>query len=235
MHNTRSNPIELGIKSKSLVDTSYFAPDLCPGHLMAQTCIMRYTTPLSSDDYYIIMHPFSNSFKKVISDIDITRLDKDKELALKQGKMSGKQSIKLGNLEYATKIIDSEEIMMVHNLESLSHQKLKNNLIIKIVKYGYDQVNYVGLFNESTAENPCFNRTGNGGLNCACEDECKPCYRLENEEKTVHYIPLNYENINTNSNNKVKALTSKHCSDPFYTAYSFESVPMSKYKKKKFF
>ena len=77
---------------------------------MTETCIQRYKSKISGNEYLIIIHPLPNDFARLTSDLDIFYVDNSKES---------------------------------HTIESYLHEKYSNEMIIKFVKYSYnDEVNY---------------------------------------------------------------------------------------------
>lgn len=199
---------------------------------MTHTCILRYSSLSLRSDYVIVMHPWSDDFDLISSDIDITRLEQDHKKTLLDAKTAGKQFVKLGDTDYPTKFIEPEGMILhIQNIESLKRQKLANGLVIKAVRYEYDDVNYVGVLRNPSPTNPCGNQTDEEGVPfCNCKNQCTRCYYLENAEKEIHYVPLNYvSKIKENEivDTKIKAKRSKHCDNSFFSAYNFDSVQMS--------
>jgi hypothetical protein len=104
---------------------------------MDQTCVMKY---LKSDTYFIIMHPATDQFESVISDLDFYTLTPEQQKLKQEADLSSKSVIKVGSYEYPVNISEGE---FVHHIESSNRQKLPNGLIIKFVKYKNDLVHYV--------------------------------------------------------------------------------------------
>lgn len=104
---------------------------------MDQTCVMKY---LKSDTYFIIMHPATDQFESIISDLDFYTLTPEQQKLKQEADLNSKSVIKVGSYEYPVNISEGE---FVHHIESLNRQKLPNGLIIKLVKYKNDVVHYV--------------------------------------------------------------------------------------------
>ena len=104
---------------------------------MYQTCVMKY---LKSDTYFIIMHPATDHFESIISDLDFYTLTPEQQKLKQEADLNSKSVIKVGSYEYPVNISEGE---FVHHIESLNRQKLPNGLIIKLVKYKNDVVHYV--------------------------------------------------------------------------------------------
>jgi hypothetical protein len=101
--------------------------DLCTGHLMTQTCIMRYRP---EDSHVIIMHPMPQQFDRVIADMDVlTYLDQndiDKDLKLGERALPDPGKINF--------------------IESYHRQKMSNNIVFKFLNYPSDYLNYMVSF-----------------------------------------------------------------------------------------
>ena len=123
-----------------------FYLDLCPGHIMAQTCIMKYGSNQDKQIYYIVMHPMPKEFNKVIGDLDISSLEPDQLKAYQDAITLGKQTFKIADNEYTISSIDLEGYVMMHHIESFHYQKLENGIVMKLVPYSSDSINFVVIF-----------------------------------------------------------------------------------------
>ena len=111
---------------------------------MGQTCIMRYGNVQDKQQiYYIIMHPMPKEFNKVTGDLDISSLEPEQLKAYQDAIASGKQVFKIGDNEYPIGSVDLEGYNMMHHIESYHYQKLENGIVIKMVPYAFDSINYV--------------------------------------------------------------------------------------------
>ncbi len=58
---------------------NFHIKDTCFGHVLAETCIMRYPKSSSNGSYIYVIHPMPNDFIKMTGNLDITST-KDKKL-----------------------------------------------------------------------------------------------------------------------------------------------------------
>ncbi|CAF0748041.1 unnamed protein product [Brachionus calyciflorus] len=220
--------LHIGIKSDIIPRTTYrITPNLCPGHLMAQTCILRYSPPnfIDYSDYYILLHAMSDQFESILGDTDLFGLEDDQKQRVEEAKNSGLQSIRFDNIEYPTHS-DSSSMNFLPNIISKRSQMLSNGVVVKFFKSRNNKVNYLGILNNPTEKNTCLNESIDSTPYCSCDDTCQECYKPE-KNKVVNYVPVNFDLSQTNEDRK-KTKKSKHCSDPFFNSFSFENTPMAK-------
>jgi hypothetical protein len=118
--------------------------DLCEGHIMGQTCIMRYGNIREKQQiYFMIMHPMPKEFNKVVGDLDISYLLPEQLKAYQVALSLGKKVFTVGNKEFPINSIDQEGYNMMHHIESFHYQKLENGIVIKMVPYASESINYV--------------------------------------------------------------------------------------------
>ncbi|RNA23388.1 hypothetical protein BpHYR1_053284, partial [Brachionus plicatilis] len=86
-----------------------------------------------------------------------------------------------------------------------------NNIVYKLYQTK-SQIFYLGEFRNPTIKNECSqNKEKNF---CPCENECKQCSSKTGSEKIIRAVVLEEEH------------ESKHCTDEFYSAYNFRSIPI---------
>lgn len=108
---------------------------------MTQTCIIRYIK--DDEQYFIIMHPISDQFERIIADIDVFTLDIDQMRDLNKAKKKGQEFVKLAEKEYRTSDVGDDVILFLYHIQSFNRQKLENGLVIKFVKYSSERIIYV--------------------------------------------------------------------------------------------
>ncbi|RNA38160.1 hypothetical protein BpHYR1_024602 [Brachionus plicatilis] len=222
---SQSSPMEIGIKSEKLHDTFKIVPDMCKGHLMQQTCILRYS-PFSDekDHYYIILQAMSDEFETILGDTDIFSLEIDQLKKVEEARNSGKKSIYFESVEYFTDL-DPNSLYFAPNLVSKRTQMFANGIVAKFLKSG-ERMNYVGILNEPSEKNVCFNESADSHKYCKCnqcKDKCTECYKIpkqENKNQVINYVPLNHDGL-------VKIKRSKHCSDYPFNLFNFDNNKMA--------
>ncbi len=114
--------------------------DICPGHVMDQTCIMKY---LKSDTYYLILQPYTPYFSSTLGDINFYTLTPSQQDLKKEAEKNFKSYIKIGPVDYSSNITDGE---FMHHIEIMNRQKRSNGLIMKLVKYRDEAVHYMVIY-----------------------------------------------------------------------------------------
>lgn len=220
---SQSSVFELGIKSAKYENNLKIVPDLCNGHLMSQTCIIRFNNLLNDEEhYYIILHPMPDEFERVLADVDMFSLDQDQMKKVEEAKKEGKMSVFFENVQYFTNM-NSDNLYFAPNLVSKRSQAMANGLVAKLVKSN-DRISYISILNKPSKKNTCLNESSNGNNYCRCGDTCNECYQIsltENKQDVINYVPLNYDKDN-------KTPKSKHCSDHPFNIYDFKNVKMGK-------
>lgn len=181
----KSKTYEIGIKKDNEINTSKIEADVCQGHVMAQTCIIKYS---KNDPFYFIMYPSSKYFDVVLSDMDLTTLTaKQVSQKNKAAKLSS-NGLTIDNYTYPPNISEGD---FVHHIVSHNRQSQPNGLIIKFVKFtDNNQINYAGVLKQPTSINTC-SHTPN---KCPCsgaKDGCSDCnFDLS---LVTYYVPVNYD------------------------------------------
>lgn len=220
---SQSSIFELGILSEKFNDNKKIVPDLCNGHLMSQTCIIRFNTLSNNDEnYYIILHPLPDEFERILADVDMFSLDEDQIKRVEEAKKEGKMNIYFENFQYPTNM-NPDNLYFAPNLVSKRSQMMANGLVAKLVKAN-DRISYIGILNGPSEKNTCLNESTDGQSYCRCGTICKECYQIsltESKQDVINYVPLNYDKDS-------KTPKSKHCSDHPFNTYDFKNTKMGK-------
>jgi hypothetical protein len=158
----RSSEIDLGIKSKTTQPVEPLEPgellndsflyvyklmnkiplkkDLCNGDVMPQTCIIRYGT---EGTHYIVMHPFSTDFERLLADMNIHELSPQQLSKFNEANESGASSVELGTRRFEMKDFQKGAAIFAPHLVSYPRQRLANGIVIKFLKYDSTILNYM--------------------------------------------------------------------------------------------
>lgn len=131
--NTISFTKEVGILKAENTDTTFFHPDLCDGHIMSETCIMRYKP---SPSFIIIMHPMPSQFNRLMANLDLaTYMNREVE------NRQFHQSLTDDELRFGTSL--KNDTINIRYIASYHRQKYANNLVIKFLNYQGENINYL--------------------------------------------------------------------------------------------
>ncbi len=168
-----------------------------------------------------------------IRDLDMTRLTLKQEMLMQEARAKDEPSVSIGPMQYAT-TNKTVGISFVHHVEAHRHEVAGRsgddesngfrNIVIKLVKYDNEAVNYIGTLQMPTKTNKCLNKKANKTLcYCAMYDVCRSCYVLD-ETKPIEFIPFNYDD----AGNHVQA-SSRCTSVPFFRQFmTLPKLNMSK-------
>jgi len=131
----------IGIHTDQPIDPIPLKTDLCMGHVLQQTCIMLYNYGTSKlpDKYAFIIHPIPKEFSGIHADLNIIELEEEQKKLLQNAIENEQTSVDTGFNSYPTHLLTQEQGLMdsilVHDIESYQYQKLKRDIVIKLVPY----------------------------------------------------------------------------------------------------
>jgi hypothetical protein len=137
--NTRVVSDDIGIYTDRPIDPEPLKVDLCMGHVLKQTCIKLYDygTSKSPNQFAFIIHPIPKEFSGVYADLNILELDEDHKQLLAHAIKTEQTHVDTGMKSYPTHLLTPEQgvldSILVHNIESYQYQKLKRDIVIKLV------------------------------------------------------------------------------------------------------
>jgi hypothetical protein len=207
---TQSEKINIGIENKLKIDLNQdIQANVCrTKSLMHRTCIQKY-----GQKHYIIMQPSSLNFSTTIADINVFNFTQNQLKALERAKHDGLDSFVYSGRNYSVNYFDMENIeKMMPDIVLRNEQKLENGLIIKMIEYESNVVNYVSFLDQPSSSNKCIkeNVEFKNEL-CWCDNECGGCY---DKLTIVQYINIDMD----------RPTRSFACDNiPQYRAYDFNS------------
>lgn len=218
---SESIEVDIGIENKLKKRLDDIEPDVClTRSLIHMTCIQKY-----GPKHYVIMQPSSFDFTTTIADINAYNLTAKQRKAYERAKVTGQRSFEYAGRSYKVKDINIEYIEKVMpDIELRSDQKLENGLIIKLIEYDSDTVNYVSFLDKPSHTNKCIKKDMEDlpfwiklrKRLCFCNNKCGDCY--ENIELQVRYLAIDKQKPS-------KTITCEQT--PQYGAYDFGSVQMA--------
>ena len=202
--------------------------DTCEGHVMHQSCLMRYET--MSGLRIIIMQPMPEQFDTIVGHMNLFRNASTAKSSVEQ--CADDMEVMTGS---APSSADSNKV------EAHAYQKLANGVVIKMLEYPDVNVNYVAVLQNPNHLNPCLrsNESSSEEMDpsqldtptlCPCPDKgvCNECFKLPTPDQINHkliYVAFNFDSDPT-------AVTKKNprsgrCNDiAFYQPYDFTSTPL---------
>lgn len=116
--------------------------------MLKQTCIKQQT--LGSKPYLFIIHPLPNEFDAIYADLNVLELDEEHKVLLREAIKQEQTHVQIGDGNYPTKYLTEEsgvQQVMVHNIVSRQYQKLRRDIIIKLLPNVMDIKYLVSDFN----------------------------------------------------------------------------------------
>jgi hypothetical protein len=130
---------DIGIHTYNDIDPKPLEVNVCKGHVLKQTCIkvQDYGSRLAPNRYAFIIHPLPKEFGAMHADLNIKELDMEHKELLKIAIENEQSYVQIGSRQYPTHLLSKEhgvlDSIMVHNIKSYQYQKLKRDVIIKLV------------------------------------------------------------------------------------------------------
>jgi hypothetical protein len=130
---------DIGVYTDKEIGPKPLEINLCEGHVLKQTCIkvQDYGSRLAPNQYAFIIHPMPKEFTAMHADLNIFELDMEQKELLKIAIESEEAYVQIGSRRYPTHLLSQEtgllESIMVHDIESYHDQKLKRDVIIRLV------------------------------------------------------------------------------------------------------
>jgi hypothetical protein len=217
---SESIEVDIGIENKLKKRLDDIEPEIClTRSLIHLTCIQKY-----GSKHYIIMQPSSIDFTTTIADINAYNLTTEQRKAYERAKVKGQHSFEYVGRRHKVSDIDIENIEKVMpDIELRSDQKLENGLIIKMIEYDSQTINYVSYLDKPSNTNKCIKEEDTDDLPvklrkklCFCNNKCGECY--QNTELQVRYLAINEQRPS-------KTITCEQI--PQYRAYDFGSAQMA--------
>ncbi len=127
--------------------------DYCSGagdgvlpQLQSKVCIKRYNTPTKLPNgsfYFVAMQPLPNDFNLVMVDLNVLHMPRRVRRLFVAADTRNESLFRVGHDVYPTEFFRDTHILVVYNMFAKRRQRLANGLVMKLVKYEIDQVNYV--------------------------------------------------------------------------------------------
>jgi len=213
----QSQKIDVGIELAKTANPMqrpirYLEPDTCNGHLMSQTCILRYRKP-----YYIILTPATDTNQIQCADLDVFRADERLNELVTEAREQNKSILQVDGVgeinpaEFNPILID-----YIPHIEFNNKHKSSYGLIMKIVANKASKVNYVAELRDSKCS-----RDRNESTMCYCKRDKEirslPCYAYTQDEYNPN-IPLNSELENARS---------ATCDTKFFNQFDFSNTNLA--------
>jgi hypothetical protein len=111
---------------------------------MPQTCIIRYGSTEGPNFQYIVMHPFSTDFERLLADMNIYELSQEQLSKFNEAnKKNASNVIELGGRRFEMKTFKKDSAQFIPHLVSYPRQRLANGIVIKFLKYQNPNIIYV--------------------------------------------------------------------------------------------